>query len=92
MNTDEINEEALATLHELAEGLPRCKRCGALAIGEFAGSRRVIGRKAYGENWTPYCECHPMGEGVLTRMFAYHRAAERYNRATAAMKEMPRGS
>ena len=92
MNTIEINEESLATLHELAEGLPRCKRCGALAVGEFAGTVRVIGRKRYGESWVPFCEKHPTGEGPITRLFAYHRAAERYNRIAAAIEENHRGT
>lgn len=92
MNTNELSEEALATLRELADGLPRCKRCGALAVGEFAGTVRVIGRKRYGETWEPFCEKHPTVEGPIVRYFRYHRAAERYNRIAAAIEETHRGT
>ncbi len=92
MTPDEIRQERFSALRDIAEDLPICHKCGALAIGQHEGKVSVIGRKRYAEPSLPFCENHPPVEGTNKLLFAYHRAAERYNRATAAMKEMPRGS
>ncbi len=93
MTPDEIRQEMFSALRAIAEDLPDCPKCGALAIGMHEGKVSVIGRKRYAEPPLHFCENHPPVEGTNKHLFAYHRAAERYNRATAAaLKEFRSGT
>ncbi len=69
--------DELSALRAIVALLPKCSRCGSLAVGEVASDIRVIGRKKYGGEWEPYCSSHPpSSDAAMTRLYPYHAAAE----------------
>lgn len=73
--------DELAALRAIVALLPKCSRCGSIAVGEAASDVRIIGRKKYGGEWEPYCSSHPPpSDAAITRLYPYHAAAEELRR------------
>lgn len=76
-----VVRDELSALRAIVALLPKCSRCGSLAVGEVANDIRIIGRKKYGGEWEPYCSSHPPpSDAAITRLYPYHAAAEELRR------------